>query len=302
MSLAHFGKRRTVGARWGFTLIELLVVIAIIAILAAILFPVFARARENARRTSCLSNNKQIGLAFIQYAQDNDERFPRYLICSEDACIVPGKMDNPTRPAEYFHTDVAKCGGYHYLSWMDALYPYIKSMQIFQCPSQKRPLAIDATDQAAFAACPPPSMADDGWRWNPPAYGYQAHMAGVYGYTWQGRTGGQVPAHLSEIQSPATKVLLTHNAGVYANSVYFFTGQNSPGFCGCCANGSGVEPYDSGAHWCQALQPHLEGAPIGFADGHSKWYARNAVVNGAGGAGWFSNSNETYRMWFPIAD
>ena len=60
----------------GFTLIELLVVIAIIAILAAILFPVFARARENARRTSCLNNMKQIGLGFMQYTQDYDEKYP----------------------------------------------------------------------------------------------------------------------------------------------------------------------------------------------------------------------------------
>jgi prepilin-type N-terminal cleavage/methylation domain-containing protein len=62
--------------RRGFTLIELLVVIAIIAILAAILFPVFARARENARRASCSSNMKQIGLGFLQYTQDYDERMP----------------------------------------------------------------------------------------------------------------------------------------------------------------------------------------------------------------------------------
>ena len=62
----------------GFTLIELLVVIAIIAILAAILFPVFARAREKARQTSCLSNLKQIALATLMYAQDNDEMMPRY--------------------------------------------------------------------------------------------------------------------------------------------------------------------------------------------------------------------------------
>src|SRR4051812_17971231 len=60
----------------GFTLIELLIVIAIIAIIAAILFPVFARARENARRASCQSNLKQIGLAIMQYTQDNDERLP----------------------------------------------------------------------------------------------------------------------------------------------------------------------------------------------------------------------------------
>src|SRR5690606_624654 len=65
----------------GFTLIELLVVIAIIAILAAILFPVFARARENARRTSCLSNIKNMGLAFMQYTQDYDERMPLIQTC-----------------------------------------------------------------------------------------------------------------------------------------------------------------------------------------------------------------------------
>ena len=64
--------------RKAFTLIELLVVIAIISILAAILFPVFARARESARRTSCLSNLKQIGLGIMMYVQDYDETYPRY--------------------------------------------------------------------------------------------------------------------------------------------------------------------------------------------------------------------------------
>src|SRR5436189_3665924 len=78
--------RRT--RRPGFTLIELLVVIAIIAILAAILFPVFAQAREKARQASCLSNVKQLGLALAMYAQDNDEMFPRAMACTGGSMMV----------------------------------------------------------------------------------------------------------------------------------------------------------------------------------------------------------------------
>src|SRR5215216_4432933 len=77
MDLPHATSLATPVKRRGFTLIELLVVIAIIAILAAILFPVFARARENARRTSCLSNLKQLSLGIMQYTQDYDERLPQ---------------------------------------------------------------------------------------------------------------------------------------------------------------------------------------------------------------------------------
>lgn len=102
-----------------FTLIELLVVIAIIAILAAILFPVFARARENARKASCLSNLKQIGLGILQYAQDNDER------------VVRGWTGN----AGYEASDPNANGGTGKYKWMDSIYPYVKSEQIFNCPS-----------------------------------------------------------------------------------------------------------------------------------------------------------------------
>lgn len=97
-----------------FTLIELLVVIAIIALLAAILFPVFARARENARRSSCLSNTKQMGLALMQYIQDSDERLP---FLQEHAGT------NPSCPQPYTMT------------WRSLLMPYAKNKQIFMCPS-----------------------------------------------------------------------------------------------------------------------------------------------------------------------
>lgn len=98
-------KRQVIGHRAGFTLIELLVVIAIIAILAAILFPVFARARENARRSSCLSNTKQLGIAVIQYTQDYDEKLPALY-------ALPGAT-----------------------FWGQMIEPYAKSTQVFFCPS-----------------------------------------------------------------------------------------------------------------------------------------------------------------------
>src|SRR6187402_2004180 len=99
----------------GFTLIELLVVIAIIAILAAILFPVFAQVREKARAISCLSNLKQIGLGLTQYSQDADEGLP------------PAWIGYTTDPA----TSVGYPGR---ARWMDVVQPYVKNTQIFTCP------------------------------------------------------------------------------------------------------------------------------------------------------------------------
>lgn len=94
-------------SRRGFTLIEMLVVVAIISFLAAILFPVFARARENARRASCLSNLKQLGLAMVMYTQDYDETYPY---------------------------------SYRYPSyWVNTIIPYVKNKQVFRCPSGQEP-------------------------------------------------------------------------------------------------------------------------------------------------------------------
>jgi prepilin-type N-terminal cleavage/methylation domain-containing protein/prepilin-type processing-associated H-X9-DG protein len=101
------------GKRHGFTLIELLVVIAIIAILAAILFPVFARAREKARQTSCLSNTKQLALGALMYAQDYDS-------------VIPGPRDQ----------NGVTCSVHSGGMWASNIYPYVKNTQLFICPSR----------------------------------------------------------------------------------------------------------------------------------------------------------------------
>jgi prepilin-type N-terminal cleavage/methylation domain-containing protein/prepilin-type processing-associated H-X9-DG protein len=128
--------------RRGFTLIELLVVIAIIAILAAILFPVFARAREKARQTSCLSNVKQMMLGVLMYAQDYDETLP---------------------VASHWTTYDNNAPSSTYTYWYESLNPYVKNTDIFVCPSQP------GGD---------PVAARPGYGWNYQEFGYQ-HSSGV---------------------------------------------------------------------------------------------------------------------------
>jgi prepilin-type N-terminal cleavage/methylation domain-containing protein/prepilin-type processing-associated H-X9-DG protein len=113
--------------RQGFTLIELLVVIAIIAILAAILFPVFAKAREKARQSSCSSNLKQIATAVLSYCQDYDERFPLAL------------AGGP--PAAFYMLN-------------ELLDPYIKNTQLWQCPSKQGSVVLSAIGKANISFAP----------------------------------------------------------------------------------------------------------------------------------------------------
>lgn len=173
-----FSPRQTAKA---FTLIELLVVIAIIAILAAILFPVFGRARENARRSSCMSNLKQIGLGMMQYTQDYDERYPYSVNTDNLVSPTAGTANAQAIPADTFRVQTGNGTVAYYYSWMDYIYPYIKSVQVFQCPSAK-----DA----------PPT----------PSYGYNA----AFGVRGQQANYGANPGSLtlSAVNRPAEIVLV----------------------------------------------------------------------------------------------
>jgi len=205
----------------GFTLIELLVVIAIIAILAAILFPVFARARENARRASCQSNVKQIALGVFMYAQDYDEKLPMYKV---------NTFTNATS------TSVPA-------GWVDALQPYLKSTQIFQCPSETNPPSnsgVNATDV----------------------------ISGEYSDYWiNGDAAGKADAIFD---APAVTVLIGDGAG----STTATTEADTGGFVGSAryfTDGDGTACTTNGLATFGGASRHLDGANIAFADGHVKW-------------------------------
>ncbi len=218
-------------ARSAFTLIELLVVIAIIAILAAILFPVFARARENARRSSCQSNLKQIGLGILQYAQDFDEKYPMY------------RVDQPTTPIP-----VTAVYG-----WADAVQPYIKSTQLYQCPSETTaPTPPDAT------------------------YPNPAVQSGYCDYVYNVALGSQPStgapatgsgASLSALEQ-SSLTMMAMDGKQNGSNASVNTADN--GSARMSTRGSG-----SGAGLAQAsnfnTSLHLAGCNMLFADGHVKW-------------------------------
>jgi prepilin-type N-terminal cleavage/methylation domain-containing protein/prepilin-type processing-associated H-X9-DG protein len=123
--------KASLNARGGFTLIELLVVIAIIAILAAILFPVFAQAREKARATACISNEKQVGLALMQYVTDYDETWPSGRLFNE---MYTSPRTDPTG-----------------IGWAQQAYPYIKNGGLFKCPSDDTEVPTGAPNNVVIS-------------------------------------------------------------------------------------------------------------------------------------------------------
>jgi prepilin-type N-terminal cleavage/methylation domain-containing protein/prepilin-type processing-associated H-X9-DG protein len=200
-----------------FTLIELLVVIAIIAILASILFPVFARARESARRASCQSNLKQIGLAMMQYTQDYDEKY------------LPSQPSDPANPG----------GG---ATFVTVLQPYIKSSQIFICPS------ATGTDNSTL----PVPTGDHNW--SAPTPTWQSASRGSYGMNTNIEGQSMTLANFPSDASAATL------AAFFDCTWYDSVGPDV------------TSPETDSIY--QASR-HFEGINIAYADGHVKWAGRN---------------------------
>lgn len=222
-------KRHCEVSRKGFTLIELLVVIAIIAILAAILFPVFARARENARRSSCQSNLKQIDLGMFMYKQDYDEKWIAY--------------------GGDFATSSTVSASYH-AGWADALQPYLKSTQIFQCPSESGGVGPTSTS---------------GLTPDPTADGYSDYWYNGAASTASDASFNQPTATVVLGDGAASGSGTAHNTSHNGECAGWTFYQKSPWTCTMSTTLALAKISGNGAH------QHLGGTNVAFADGHVKW-------------------------------
>lgn len=251
MTIDSFGTRRGTAKAGAFTLIELLVVIAIISLLAAILFPVFGRARENARRSTCLSNLRQVMLGILQYTQDYDEIYPPRFVS------VGGKT----------------------VIWTQLYEPYVKSAQLFQCPSDS-----DKTSLSVLAASVPPA-------------GFPAPFHSTY-LVNDKMGNAATPVRVSVAVRPTNTIYLAEGSILPVAN---------PGATDCTGMTSGnVRPYisvdsptkptadllvdpwagsnacsTSGTAWGGPSIRHLNTTVVAFVDGHvksltyDKWYYRS---------------------------
>ena len=236
-----------------FTLIELLVVIAIIAILAAILFPVFAQAREKARQTSCLSNTKQLSLGLLMYVQDYDETWPR-----NDDCINNGTVAPPGAPATAIGCNGPGFGDrVNHYKWWYWTYPYTKNVQINFCPSRTYDRQNWVESAEIFGGYGL-NIAVTG---SLNTYG-NPNRKGAFRNSWTGGT-------LAGLTAPAENMLMmeTYFPGVGAYNVG--------------GNMQTSYPMATREYWVKLMKPngvinkqyapHADGVLVAYADGHSKW-------------------------------
>ena len=290
----------------GFTLIELLIVIAIIAVIAAILFPVFSRVRENARRTQCLSNLRQVTLGLLQYTQDADDRCPLYF--ASLARVTPG-----SRVPGHGSATIAP-----YLYWNELIAPYVQSQpthnfnttsKVFVCPDA--PYDASAMPGYGYSNVSSYGLSDNWAEW----------------YCPDDCNNGTGQAHsFSEATAPAETILLAETMNntetTYPGSSLAMTpidgGNVGYSYHACDLAGS---PTFSPARqflnlswrhtarketWCDPPPPDAR-ANVAYADGHVRAetltrladFRRWAVMQGAGDVGCHPNADSQPGCWYP---
>ncbi|MBC8101542.1 MAG: prepilin-type N-terminal cleavage/methylation domain-containing protein [Cytophagales bacterium] len=239
------GRARAVKYR-GFTLIELLVVIAIIAVLAAILFPVFAQAREKARQAACMSNLKQMSAALRMYIQDSDETFP---------------VADERNEANAFYTT----------EWQNVIYPYHKSVQIYRCPSDATPEMLQDRPTDQFG------VAERDHRY-PLSYSYNPNLGDI--------ELSSVPTHTPKpvsdayVKKPSDVILLMEGKSFSrvprptASQGLDFLGRSSLFVAQFHINPVGADMH-GGDKGCRQMPRHSSnsGSNVAFCDGHVKFHA-----------------------------
>lgn len=277
----HYGRISsgfTSDKREAFTLIELLVVIAIIAMLAAILFPVFAQAREKARQASCLSNSRQVSLAILQYVQDYDERFPlanwslgnvhnfHYSLLPSPPELYPGPPDLGYNPA--------------YRSvYPTTIKTYLRNAQVLACPSAEK-----GKMEILFASSLPAGVTPE-----PVSLIYSGYLS---------------QAHVSMVRSPATVPMLWEGFGKSKDALFHpqpgmdcpVGGQvciYQPSVPGCAA-GNGGQGFLYFGLFVRDMRVHNGGQNFTYVDGHVKW---SRVAANAGGATDEPFGKDPYRRY-----
>ncbi|MEQ1830844.1 MAG: prepilin-type N-terminal cleavage/methylation domain-containing protein [Pirellula sp.] len=259
-----------------FTLIELLVVIAIIAILAAILFPVFAKAKEAAKKASCLSNSKQMSIALFLYAGDSDDTLCQ---TSWESVLTP-QANNP--------------GGTYQIHWTFLMQPYIKNWNIFECPSDPKPVTpkypapngiadLGKVNAAGLMYCD----------WQAPTYSYIPNYNLLPAHDW-------IPVSMTTLPEPANIISLAERRDKLPNGTQMGKHKGVSGFNPSqpCPGSVQVPPQYgiiSGAfnyaYWTEGFAKqhlladtndktdilrvmwtrHSEGANYAYSDGHAKF-------------------------------